>query len=282
MKKTILEQIPILDLYQSNITIEYNNINFACPYQTNYNKVYNDLFFTNNIIEFIFKNWDDVLLYPIWLSCVKNINCLYPLLINHLVDLYLKELVDDNSIYTFLSLTPNSLSAIIRNKYIDNELKRMLIYTLFHKLAERCNYEVLASTLIYHLYEYPLRTLVNVYDHIPLYIIKLFFQQLDLSKLSSGYTDSFIQYLTEDELDEVMPLLIKKDCFYELTNNANKYIWYVTRAAKYMPYIFTEKKILPLFDPDNMLVCRAILTMTNLKQEDRDKLYSRVLLEDLR
>ena len=126
-------------------------------------------------------------------------------------------------------------------------------------------------------------------DSIPIQCLTIFFRQMNCT-FNSKYVinnfminDNFIQYLTEEEIDKSLSILLHKKNLYLWLNSIYipNFIWLITRLSKFLPYDFTRTKILNLIN-DQYCSREAILSMSHLKVEDYNKVKALYLLNDLK
>lgn len=230
--------------------------------------------------------------YPILLTFLRDINNYYKTMINHLMEELTKEMreatcyVNGNVFRTYWYLT-YIFTAILDNNNVEYKFKAALIKAIYYTV---CHKSKIAPGLVYSSF------LEWIYEHrktnsIPLIGVELMFQQVNFSFGDDKYSvtnfmmeDTFLQYLTEREIDKCMPILLKKRGINQWLRviNVGSYMWLLSKLAKFLPYSFTANKLLPACkDKFNIGLIPILLKMNHLREQDRNWLESFALIKKL-
>ena len=247
--------------------------------------IYQAQFNQTELLCLLQENLDYPINYPILLTLYQDIKEYYPLMLNKLLDFYKKEI--DNMTDYSLEYSPFlycSLTSILDNNYVDDQFKKSIIKKLFNYLLTTDRGIFFWNEILYYLYS-------NRKNSLPIYLINIMFDKIvfnikDKFAINNVFLNEWIiKYLTQEEIKQCIPRLMKKEGFKTwlfIYKTYDAYIWLISRIAMFLPYQFTKENLLPLItNPYNSDIEKALLSMFHLKKDDKEWLQSIICLKHL-
>ena len=267
------------------------------PYQRfKDSKLVNNIFFYQNDLkklqELINSNLNQPNNYSILLTFFHGLNKYY----NHMCKQLIKAINNEikntkcyqiRDIFQSFPLTSCILKAILDNTQVDKNFKCLLLTKFFNNLLLNNNSTMSGFFYTSFLdYIYSERKTISI----PILAIKLLFKQVNFSLINKYainnfmLDDYFIQFLNNYEINNSFPILLNKKGLQQWLNHVhiNSYIYLLSRLSKFLPYKFTQQRLLPAVKDDfNNRILNILLTLDHLTEQDYLWLQSYKLLKKL-
>lgn len=235
----------------------------------------------------VMSSLDDPVTYPILLTFLDGLHKSYYIYIHEKL---VKKIQHEISIappcfprYSFI--LSDTIKAIIDNPHVDFQFKCKFIVQMFNIcLKQQVNAGYFYTSFLHLLYNNRKTTTI------PILAVQLLFQHVNFkfygkySITNFLYNDWFFQFLTDDELQRCMPILLKKKGLKKWINviNVGSYMFLLSKLAEFLPYDFIQKRLLPACtDKFNDGLIDVLLKIKCLRETDRAWLQSLALLKKL-